>query len=99
MNRNARNTDPLTSHLAAETDQDLRRIEKLILELVQDRAFTDEDLVNMWDMAAQANLVPWHSPSGLRTRRKSLSDLELLEIVGIGKTRMGRSCRIWKVVS
>lgn len=99
MNRHARTTDPLTSHLAAETDQDLRRIEKLILELVQDKAFTDEDLVNMWDMAAQAHLVPWHSPSGLRTRRKSLSDLELLEVVGIGKSRTGRPMRVWKVVS
>jgi len=99
MNRNARNTDPLTSHLAAETDQDLRRIEKLILELMTGMHFTDEDLVIHWDRAAAQGKVPQHSPSGLRTRRKSLSDLELLEIVGIGKTRMGRSCRIWKVVS
>lgn len=98
MNRHARNTDPHTSHEAAETIQDLRRIEKLILELVQDNTFTDEDLVNMWDTAASLDLVPWHSPSGLRTRRKSLSDLELLEVVGIGKSRLGRSTRIWKAV-
>jgi hypothetical protein len=98
MNRYARNTDPHTSHEAAETTQDLRRIEKLILEVVGHLAFTDEDLIILWDQAAALNLVPWHSPSGLRTRRKSLSDLELLEVVGLSTTRSNRSCRVWKAV-
>lgn len=98
MNRYARNTDPHTSHEAAETTQDLRRIEKLILELMQDDPFTDEQLVRFWDLAAANGVVPWHSPSGIRTRRKSLSDLGLLEVVGIGKTRSNRSARIWKAV-
>jgi hypothetical protein len=52
-----------------------------------------------WDRAAAQGKVPQHSPSGLRTRRKSLSDLELLEVVRIGKSRTGRPMRVWKVVS
>ncbi len=99
MNRHARTTDPHTSHEAAETTQDLRRIEKLILELMAGMHFTDEDLVMFWERAAAQGKVPQHSPSGLRTRRKSLSDLELLEVARIGKSRTGRSMRVWKVVA
>jgi hypothetical protein len=93
MPRKARKTDPITSHLAAEsvTEETLTRIENLVSQIFRTGLhLTDEELVNVYTK----NGYPG-TPQAVRTARNELANLEKLEIVGIGKTSHGRKARVW----
>lgn len=94
----ARNSDPVTSHQAADllNAMDLTSCEKLIQSLLTGNKYTDEQLVDEYQIIAElANPKLQRSPSAIRTMRVNMYRKGLLEVVGIGKTRSGNSARIW----
>lgn len=94
----ARNTDPNTSHQAADllNGMDMAGSEKLVYSLLTGAEMTDEKLVELYQVTAElANPKLQRSPSAIRTIRVKLYRQGMLRVVGIGKTRSGNSARIW----
>lgn len=90
----ARNTDPHTSHEAAET-VDGNRNRALLLEFLKGRpAATDEEIADAYRNAG----LPRQSPSGLRTRRAELVARGLVVCAGEGTTASGRKCLKWRAL-
>jgi hypothetical protein len=95
MNSRTRKTDPITSYLAAESQdaKTLTRIQNLVLHIFRTGLeLTDEELVNVYTH----NGYPG-TPQAIRTARNELSTRGKLEIVGIGVTKSKRKARIWAV--
>lgn len=86
----ARATDPLTSHEAAWSIQDLSDLQAKVLDLLADlQVATDEQLVN-----AYVERFGQVSPSTVRTRRRELEDMGAVRVVdAAGLTRGGRRCQ------
>ena len=71
----ARNSDPATSHEAADSVTDKIRASQEAVRLVLDRfpqGLTDTDLIEEYGKLSALGWVPRQSPSGLRTRRSEL---------------------------
>jgi hypothetical protein len=64
----ARNTDPMTSHLAAESVRDVTKTQEYVLRALR-RARTDVELVEAYQNMKTA---PRASESGIRSRRAEL---------------------------
>jgi hypothetical protein len=64
----ARNTDPVTSHLAAESVGDVTRTQEYILKALR-KARTDVELVEAY---TNLRTAPRASESGIRSRRAEL---------------------------
>lgn len=101
---NARRTDPETSHAAAATIRGvkLRRSQEIVLACLHylgGRA-TDEQLVRHYRHTLMpAEIVPWQSESGVRTRRKELVDLGLVRNSGAtALLSSGNRGIVWEVV-
>lgn len=90
----ARATDPLTSHEAAASVEDVRESQRLVHRLLDGLGLaTDEVLVNV----AAATGLPI-SPSGLRSRRAELVRLGLVEDSGArARLASGRRAIVWQV--
>jgi len=90
----ARNTDPETSHEAADSVK-MRRNQKAVLQVFKDdpSGFTDWELVRVYPEYKE---LPVQSESGLRTRRKELVEQGLVIDTG-RKQRLpsGRRAIIW----
>lgn len=92
----ARKSDPITSHLAAESVHKISETQRAILQLLRKGPMTDEALIRLY--RAQRNF-PLASDSGIRSRRADLVKLGLVEDSGLtNKTQFGRLAVLWKVV-
>lgn len=98
----ARSTDPWTSHAAARSVRDLSGYQQLVLECLRKLGpSTDEQLVNYILSFHHGDLPRGATPSGIRTRRRELADMEppLVTFTGrVGKTKANRPTKIWAVV-
>ena len=87
----ARNTDPQTSHDAAESVTGITETQRHLLELINAEAGTDLELMQRWpDEWGPA------TSSGLRTRRCELT--EAGNVIDTGERRpspSGRLCVVW----
>lgn len=98
MPARARNTDPEASHEAAATI-DVTGSQAAVM-LAARRSFigpfTDKELVRALDRAAWAPR-PGFSPSRIRTARRELVTLGLLQLHGLTRPVQGRRERQWEV--
>jgi hypothetical protein len=97
MTAYARNTDPIESHLAAASLDHftLSKVETAIYKLLE-ISMTDEELVHAYRRNAELGLFPFHSDSGIRTRRNQLYKRGLLRVKGVTMNRNGKQVRIWE---
>lgn len=87
----ARNSDPVTSHIAAKMNPAGRETDRdLVLRLLRDHGpMTD------FELAALVN----RQPTSLGCRRKQLCDLGLVEYAGYTRpTTTGASARVWQAL-
>jgi hypothetical protein len=89
---NARRTDPLTSHEAADSVDEAASCAEVRRLLGKHGPLTDEQIA--WKHAAPLPR-PLFSPSRLRTARHELEESGVVVDVGEGRTRSGRRCRLW----
>lgn len=101
MTRHARNTDPTTSHTAANTATPLTGVKAHILQLItQHPGITDTKLEQTYQLNAHAYDWPPASPSRLRTARHELHTQGHIEPTGnTTPSRYGRPCQEWRVVN
>ena len=93
----ARMTDPSTSHLAAASVKNETLTKRIILNILNDRAMTDEELVEAYRfMALHIDTVPRASDSGIRSRRAELTKDFKVFAVGYKKTKSGRKAIVWE---
>lgn len=94
----ARRTDPSTSFEAAESIRNVNDTHTRILELLNTYGpQTDEQLLDLWEIAVANVGWPTITDSGLRSRRAELKDAGYVEDSGErGKTETGRACIVWK---
>lgn len=94
----ARYTDPVTSHLAAASISMTHKVnvKTVILKLLELSPMTDPELCQAYSNLVYINQAPKTSEQNIRTRRKELHDLGLVQVVGITKTASGRQARIWR---
>lgn len=91
----ARQTDPQTSHEAAET-VNLTSGQEMVLEALQRGGPMHDELIKIEVSCVPGNFI---SLSGCRTRRKELVDLGLVEDSGTTVlTENGRKTIVWRVV-
>lgn len=94
----ARRTDPLESHLAAETaTKSLHATrERVLIILRMHGPVTDEELV----ARARAAWPDWKiSDASIRSRRSDLHKDGLVHRNGRGTTRFGRACSKWDTLA
>lgn len=94
----ARTQDPETSHLAALNLNhfDMKPCEKLIYQILDGRAMTDEQLVDEYHQTASVvNPKLFRSPQAIRTMRVKMYRDGLLRVTGVGVTRSGNKARLW----
>lgn len=90
----ARRTDPVTSHLAAQT-VDVKRGRHIVLTCLRQYGPCTDDMLYT-DPIVYGNL----SPSGARTRRSELVQDGLVEDSGQRvTTQSGRKAIVWRAVS
>lgn len=92
--RNARKTDPNTSHEAADSTTEAREnhLERVIRYVLARYPLTDEQLSD------KITRLPWlvkATPQGIRTARVRLERAGELKIWGITKTKYNRNARVW----
>lgn len=96
----ARTTDPITSHEAAASVNNLTATKRFILWLFDKFAYlTDEELYAHYCRYMAQGDAPMASISGVRSRRAELTDEGYLRDSGRkSKTASGRSAIIWTSV-
>jgi hypothetical protein len=93
----ARITDPLTSHLAAQSVANLEAT-KLVIKYLLTAPKTDQELIEEYTVGALLGKWPKASESGIRTRRSEL--VEAGEVIATGekrKTESGRQANVWSL--
>jgi hypothetical protein len=94
----ARNTDPVTSHLAAASVSGISELQAHLLAIFHSMGdCTDEELANFHAQMVQMHGWPPASPSGLRTRRAELVAAGRLWDVGRSTTASGRACTVYGI--
>jgi len=94
----ARNTDPVTSDLAAESVRQVTATQTAILNLLGIPS-TDQQLVERYRQEAASNRAPRASESGIRTRRAELVERGLVEDSGYRvRTEAGRHAIVWHAI-
>lgn len=93
----ARKTDPVTSHLAAESVKYSTPTQLIILSLLEIPQ-TDEELVKNYNNLRKDNptIVPRASASGIRSRRAELFQADKVVPVGYAATESGRRAIVWE---
>lgn len=90
-----RRSDPITSHLAADTN-DIKGSRRDVLDILQ--VFGPQADHEMVAMAAQ--YTPAFTPQRLRSARAELVELGLVEALGIYRlTASGRRANVWQVAA
>ena len=91
---NARTSDPLTSHEAAESVANITETQEAIYNLLK-RPLTDQQLIAFYRELVEFGKAPMASESGIRSRRAELVQLGLVTDKGDSKTWSGRRCTVW----
>ncbi len=94
----ARQTDPVTSHLAAASISADHKVNvrTVILKLLELSPMTDPELCQAYTNLVYIGQAPKASDQHIRTQRKMLHDLGLVHIVGMAQTESGRQARVWR---
>lgn len=71
-------------------------VKTVILKLLELSAMTDPELCQAYINMAYIGQAPVASESHIRTSRKQLHDLGLVQVVGVVKMPSGREARIWR---
>jgi hypothetical protein len=101
LRAHARRTDPSTSHqAAASVNHKLRESHQHVLLVMRDHGdMTDEELVEFYGYAVNRGVVPSQSQSGIRTRRRELTDMgRVMDTGRKRKLKSGRNAIVWRVV-
>jgi hypothetical protein len=95
----ARNTDPTTSHEAAQSVYRPSQTAIAVFFALYGKTLTDEQLAAQFETHAREGLHSFASPQSIRSRRSELTEAGIVEWSGeYGTTVFGRRCRVWKVV-
>jgi hypothetical protein len=95
----ARTTDPLTSHEAASSVNNVETTKLAIKYLLMVSPKTDLDLIEAYEIGAMMGKWPNASQSGIRTRRAELVAQGEVEATGEKvKLPSGRSANLWRMV-
>lgn len=90
----ARNTDPVTSDLAAESVSDITETQNYILAQLRVFPMADHELISVLRRISDA---PKASESGIRSRRAELVERGLVVDSGQrAKTASGRQAIVWR---
>jgi len=84
----ARESDPLTSHQAADSNANRLLVKAIVLRLITDRPMTDHELTTAYFQQPDYVIADFDSP---RKRRSELTSDEV--VVWSGETRPGRTAR------
>jgi hypothetical protein len=97
----ARNTDPQTSHEAAESVKHLTQTQVNILKilLLASEPLSDEQIIDEYQKHFRISGYERVSVSGIRSRRHELEVLGRVELKGFGRTESGRRCSLWGVAN
>lgn len=71
-------------------------VKTVVLKLLELSPMTDPELVQAYLNLAYIAQAPVVSESHIRTSRKQLHDLGLVQVVGVQKTASGREARVWR---
>jgi len=71
-------------------------VKTVILKLLELSPMTDPELCEAYRNLMYINQAPKASDQHIRTSRKQLHDLGLLQVVGTTETASGRVARIWR---
>jgi hypothetical protein len=94
----ARTLDPSTSHQAAASILETRTTMRVILHILAKGNATDEVIGYVYDGLVAADRAPMASPSGVRSRRAELVELELVEDSGERRPlSTGRRAIVWQI--
>lgn len=94
----ARTLDPSTSHQAAASILETRETMRVVLRILNTGSATDETIGYVYSGLVEAGRAPMASPSGIRSRRAELVDLELVEDSGQRRTlATGRRAIVWQI--
>jgi hypothetical protein len=92
-----RKTDPVTSHAAAASVENLTVTQKFIVQFLKAYGpMSDERLADTWFAECRIGSAPYVSDSGLRSRRAELVAKGLVVDSGVRvKMRSGRQAIVW----
>lgn len=97
----ARNSDPATSHVAAEsiTADHLSETQAAIMVILRETPMCDEKLVEQFHVWEQLGRFPKASDQSIRSRRAELVRKGMVEYAGFDELMTtGRYGRVWQVV-
>lgn len=98
-----RNTDPDTSTEAAQSQREINitGARAALLDLMRELGeATDEEIATAYAWLLERELVPQHTPSGLRHRRDELLKKGMLRDTGEKRLNVsGRRARVWAFVA
>ena len=97
----ARNTDPETSHEAAESIDNLTERQTAVLVILEEFGgqLADHELVRQYEKHGSWYSVPKQTPQSIRSRRSELVKRGLVDHWpgNFVKTESGRRARVWAV--
>jgi hypothetical protein len=71
-------------------------VKTVILKLLELSPMTDPELCDAYRNLMYINQAPKASDQHIRTSRKQLHDVGLVQVVGVIETQSGRTARIWR---
>jgi hypothetical protein len=71
-------------------------VKTVILKLLELSPMTDPELCDAYRNLMYINQAPKASDQHIRTSRKQLHDVDLVQVVGVIETTSGRTARIWR---
>jgi len=71
-------------------------VKTVILKLLELSPMTDPELCDAYRNLMYINQAPKASDQHIRTSRKQLHDIGLVQVVGVVQTASGREARIWR---
>ena len=71
-------------------------VKTVILKLLELSPMTDPELCEAYRNLMYINQAPKASDQHIRTSRKQLHDVDLVQVVGVIETQSGRTARIWR---
>jgi hypothetical protein len=71
-------------------------VKTVILKLLELSDMTDPELCDAYKNLMYINQAPKVSEQHIRTSRKQLHDLGLVQVIGVTETQSGRTARIWR---
>jgi hypothetical protein len=71
-------------------------VKTVILKLLELSPMTDPELCEAYRNLMYINQAPKASDQHIRTSRKQLHDVGLVQVVGVIETQSGRTARIWR---